>query len=257
MTSSDWKSVCRVLPGCLLLVMALTGCQPKATSEAASGPPDFTGTWMPQARRAAPWPDPLPLTPTARTAMANFNPEGHDPTRFCMPFGTPRNMLQTEFPLEIVQTPARVVMVWQPNLSNSEVRRIPVDGSPLPQSPDPSWFGTSRGRWEGSTLVIETIGLRPDALIDGKGISHSAGLRVVERLSVVNDAELGKVMINDMELHDAQAYTQPLKTRRYFVSAPQAHFGDSSCSERRWIEKLWHDRLQEHSQAARGAKKAK
>ena len=154
--------------------------------------------------------------------MESFDATARDPTTLCMPFGTPRNMLQTEYPLEIVQTPQRLVMVIQPNLANAEVRRIWLDGRALPATPEPSWFGTSRGRWEGQTLVIETVGLREDAIVSDNGLPHSGQLRVIERLRVVNDREHGKVLINDIELHDPQAYTQPLKTRRYYAWAPQA-----------------------------------
>ncbi len=42
------------------------------------------------------------------------------------------------------------------------LRRIPIDGRPLRENPEPSNGGTSVGRWEGDTLVIETIGLHPD-----------------------------------------------------------------------------------------------
>jgi hypothetical protein len=170
-----------------------------------------------------------------------------------MPLGTPRNMLQTEYPIEIVQTPERIVIVVQPNLANAEVRRIPL-GSPLPDSPDPSWYGTSRGRWEGSTLVVETIGLRPDAPISGDGITHSAALRVVERFSVTRNDQGQRVLVDEIELHDPQAFESPLKTRRQFASAPQSTMREPSCVELQWIDKLWRDRLSDHAEAARSGR---
>jgi hypothetical protein len=142
-------------------------------------------------------------------------------------------------------------MVLQPNLANAEVRRIYLDGRKLPESPDPSWYGTSIGHWEGDTLVVETIGLRTDALIGGNGLTHSDELRVVEHLSIVDDAEHGRTLVDDIELHDPKAYLEPLKTRRYFAWAPQATLRESSCVEQRWIDKLWRDRLQEHAESAR------
>ena len=243
------------------LLTALNGCAktsaPTPTEATAAEAPDIAGTWLPDASRAEPWPAQLPLTPVARGLMERFNPAEQDPTTFCMPLGTPRNMLQTEYPLEIVQTPQRIVMVLQPGLANAEVRRIPLDGSALPESPDPSWFGTSRGRWEGATLVVETVGLRPDALISGNGLGHSEELRVIERLSVVNDPGRGRTLIDDIELRDPKAYQQPLKTRRYFAWAPQAQLRESAgCIESEWIDKTWRQRLEEHAAAARKAGKA-
>lgn len=234
--------------------LALFACNLSAAD--ATARPDFTGIWLPDESRAQPWPSRLPLAPEARSFMEKFDPASHDPTSFCMPFGTPRNMLQTQFPLQIVQTPQRLVMVLQPDLSNAEVRRIPFGGT-LPKEPDPSWFGTSRGRWDGSTLVIETSGLREDSIINSQGLPHSGQLRVIERLSMVDDPRRGKVLVNDMELIDPAAYTEPLRTRRYFVSAPQSNLFEGSCVARKWIDKLWRDRLQEHADAARAKAGAK
>jgi hypothetical protein len=252
----------RVLCGWIIVLVALSGCekgsstpsQPPATQGAL---PDIGGIWLPDASRAGAWPAKLPLTAAARSIMDHFNPSVSDPTTFCMPLGTPRNMLQTEYPLEIVQTARLVLLVLQPNLSNTEVRRIPLDGSSLPESPEASWYGTSPGRWEGSTLVVETIGLRPDALISGNGLAHSEQLRVIERLSVVKGAGQEKVLLDEIELQDPKAYQEPLKTRRLFVRAPQAHLREGSCVELRWIDKLWRDRLHEHAEARRKAGKSR
>src|SRR5262245_293817 len=107
----------RVLAGALL---ALLGWNTLA-ADAPAPRPDFTGIWLPHAQRAEPWPAQLPLTPTARGFMEKFDAAADDPNSFCMPFGTPRNMLQTQFPLQLVQTPQRLTMVLQPDLSNAEV----------------------------------------------------------------------------------------------------------------------------------------
>lgn len=232
--------------------LAITSMALPAADKSAAGA-DFTGIWLPDAGRASPWPTPLPLTAAARQFMERFDPAEHDPTTFCMPFGTPRNMLQSQYPLQIVQTPQRLVMVLQPDLSNAEVRRVPFTEA-LPEDPQPAWFGTSRGRWQGSTLVIETVGLREDSLVDGSGLPHSAELRIIERLSIQKDKSGGKVLVNEIELHDPQSYSEPLRTRRYYAWAPQARLTEGSCVARRWIDKLWRDRLGEHAEAARAAK---
>ena len=241
------------------LIAILSGCgeagAPASKQAPSQGPGDIAGVWLPDASRAEPWPAQLPLTATARSMMESFDPAEHDPTHFCMPLGTPRNMLQTEYPLEIVQTPHRILIVLQPNLANAEVRRIPVDGSALPESPDPSWFGTSRGRWEGATFVVETTGLRPDALVSGNGLRHSDALHVIERLSVVDDADHGRTLIDEIELRDPKAYAQPLKTRRYFAWAPQAELREpAGCIELEWIDKTWRQRLEEHAHAGKAGK---
>lgn len=251
-----------ILQAGFVVLAALSGCQ-KSSSPASEHPgaqtaaADIGGTWLPDPSRAEPWPANLPLTPIARAALDHFNPSVNDPTALCLPLGTPRNMLQTQYPIEIVQTAQRVFIVVQPNLSNTEVRRIPIGGDALPQQPEASWYGTSRGRWEGSTLVVETVGLRPDAPIEGNGLAHSEALRVTERLSVTADAEHGKVLLDEIELHDPQAFQVPLKTRRFFVWAPQAQLREGSCVELLWIDKLWRERLREHALRGRKAGKSR
>ena len=245
----------------LVALAALSGCgksDAPADDASTAMPADIAGVWLPDASRAEPWPSQLPLTAAGRSSFESFNPADHDPTAFCMPLGTPRNMLQTEYPLEIVQTPNRVMFVLQPNLANAEVRRIPLDGSALPEAPDPSWFGTSRGRWEGATLIVETIGLRPDALVSGNGLRHSEELRVIERFSVVDDPRHGRTLVDEIELRDPKVYEQPLKTRRYFSWAPQAELRETNgCVELQWIDKIWRQRLEEHAAADRKGQKSK
>lgn len=234
--------------------LALTSLLVSAADPVAR--PDFSGIWLPDESRAQPWPAKLPLTAAAQTFMQKFDAASDDPTSFCMPFGTPRNMLQTQFPLQILHTPQRMVMVLQPDLSNAEVRRITIGGT-MPATPEPSWFGTSHARWEGNTLIIETAGLRDDSLVSGQGVPHSDKLRVIERLSIVNEAGHGRTLVDEIELRDPSAYLEPLRTRRYFVSAPQATFADAGCVERKWTDKIWRDRLQEHAESARAKTGAK
>jgi hypothetical protein len=157
-------------------------------------------------------------------------------------------MLQTEYPLEIVQTPQRLLMILQPNLANSEVRRIALDAGALEPPEESSWFGTSRGRWEGETLIIETAGMRADAPISGNGVRHSGNLRMVERLTVEDDPQRGRVLINDIVLQDPLVFPQEVRLRRYFVQTPEAQIREpASCIELQWINKIWRQRLEEHA----------
>ncbi len=73
----------------------------------------------------------------------------------CLPDG-PRHILggPTAGSVRIVQTPLMVVMLFE-DLAH---RQIHLDGRRLPDDPNPSFMGYSVGRWEGDTLVVETIG---------------------------------------------------------------------------------------------------
>jgi hypothetical protein len=97
------------------------------------------------------------------------------------------------------------------------VRRIPTDGSPLPEDPDVSFSGTSAGRWEGDTLVVETIAI--DTRMrnisvgrsgDRNAWTHSDQERVIERFSRPSK----NFLTYQVTVHDPVVLTQP------FVSAP-------------------------------------
>jgi hypothetical protein len=236
----------RICVACLIVLSPL----------ATAAPPDFGGRWIPVPHRATPWPDPLPLTAAARERLAHFDPDRDEPAGFCMPLGTPRNTLSGASALEVLQTGDRVYFVLQPNLLNVETRRVYLDGRPLPPPEKrlPTWLGSSRGHWEGATLVVDTVDLEPQAILDGRGLSHSAELALRERWHVERDRDYGRVLVDDLELRDPQTFTQPVTLRRVFAWAPTVQLAEGQCSERLWIDSLWRSRLAEHADAARAGR---
>ena len=56
--------------------------------------------------------------------------------------------------VQVFQAPGYVALL---NEQNHDVRIIPLDGRPHVESQISQWMGDSRGRWEGETLVVETI----------------------------------------------------------------------------------------------------
>ena len=78
---------------------------------------------------------------------------------------------------EFLFTPGRVTIINEAGL----IRRIYTDGRQLPADPEPSSSGTSIGHWEGGILVIETIGIDPDAMLGRFGrIGKKA--RIIEHI---------------------------------------------------------------------------
>jgi hypothetical protein len=222
-----------------------------------SAAPDLSGTWLPVESLSTPWPEPLPLTEAARQRLAAFDPDRDEPASFCMPLGTPRNTLSGTSALEVLQTDDRIYFVFQPNLLNAETRRVYLD-APLPAAdPDrlPTWFGTSRGRWEGATLAVDTIELEPQAILNGNGLSHTGGLKLRERWSLGSDPRRGRLLINDLVLEDSATFSAPLRLRRVFAWAPDARLAEGQCSERLWIDQIWRHRLREHAEARKAGAK--
>lgn len=117
----------------------------------------------------------------AKSAMQRKRPDtaaASDPHRYCDPTGVPR-IDSTQKPIEIVETSDEVYIFYE---EDHGWRQIYMDGRPLPKDPDSSYLGYSVGKWEGDTLVVDTVGLNEMTWLDGAGHPHSEALHVEERL---------------------------------------------------------------------------
>ena len=186
------------------------------------GAPDVSGIWVRTGSAAqltasgaqpgsvegwTPWPPPLKQAFLAnwRTRVAD-NAAGNrtdDPVSACLPPGMPRFITGTNSPLQIIQTPGRVVMYRD----GAPIRRIWLDGRPLPKLDDLESFsnGTASGRYESKDLVIDTAGLK-DEPIDSTGVPHSDELRITERYRRTDATTLSV----EVTLTDPAAYAQPM-----------------------------------------------
>ena len=96
----------------------------------------------------------------------------------CLPPGMPGIMSQP-YPIEVLMTPGQVTIVTE---AYTQVRHIYTDGRSLPEDPDPSFDGTSVGRWDGDTLVVETVGFEP--VPRGISFPYSEKMKIVERFKL-------------------------------------------------------------------------
>ncbi len=97
-------------------------------------------------------------------------------TANCLPPGMPQIMDQP-YPIEVLLTPGKVTLIQEAYM---QVRHIYTDGRPHPEDPDLTFNGDSIGHWEGDTLVIDTVGLAPESILED-GVQHSEKMRIVER----------------------------------------------------------------------------
>ncbi len=204
----------------------------------AAVPADFSGVWVPVPRAAdALVPDKLRMTERAKAALAAFDPRHHDSTRFCMPYGTPRNTLSTApYPLEVVQRPERLTLIFD---RLGDVRRVFLDGRPRPKPLWPTWLGHSLGHWEGKTLVIETLALTKESILSDAGLPHSEDMRVVERLSLAT-REGTQWLVDDVTITDPAMYEVPIKVTQRFRRADGAEMSEGSvtCLLDQWRQDL-------------------
>src|SRR5262245_38711442 len=111
-----------------------------------------------------------PLTPAAAAKRKELQSLGREDnqTANCVPPGMPGIMGQP-YPMEFLLTPGKVTIVIE---AYTQVRHIYTDGRPLPEDPDPKFFGTSVGHWQGDTLVAETVGFNDHVQL-ARGVPHS------------------------------------------------------------------------------------
>jgi hypothetical protein len=103
---------------------------------------------------------------------------------------------------EIVQKPGHVIM-----LNNETYRVIPTDGRPPVSQDAKFWFGNSRGRWEGDTLVVEVTSLNGKMWFDSTGQFYSENTRMVERWKLVD----ANTLDYEITIEDPTIYTRPWK----------------------------------------------
>jgi hypothetical protein len=127
----------------------------------------------------------------------------------CLPWGYTRAW-QTEYPAEIMQTPDRLAILWE---SNNVFHVIPTDGRDHPKNLEPNWMGNSVGKYEGDTLVIDTIGFNGRTWIDTAEHPSSDALHVVERMRHIDADHLSY----EVTWEDPKNYTKPIKNTRTFV----------------------------------------
>jgi hypothetical protein len=133
--------------------------QPPASRPAPRAPdgkPDLSGFWRgPLLRnmdKNVPGGFKAIFTPAGAAAYERNRTKTINPEGLCLSAGIPRASI-SGVPFEIVQSANRVVFLYELMWT---FRSIPVDGRTLPREPDPSFFGTASGRWEGDVFVIES-----------------------------------------------------------------------------------------------------
>jgi hypothetical protein len=151
-----------------------------------------------------------------------------DPEGFCLPMGTPR---MAPYPWKILQTDKLLVILFEGNVHS--YRQVFLDGRPHDPTVNETWWGDSIGKWDGDTLVIDTVGLgfgdgrNNRAWLDADGHPRTNKLHVIERLT---RPELGMIA-NEITIDDPGAYTKPWKVREVSQLAPAWEIQENICNE--------------------------
>lgn len=127
-----------------------------------------------------------------------------DPGFTCAPKGVPR----MGAPHKIVQTPTELLFFQNSTFVHNEFRIIPTDGRDHDEirTREGTFLGDSVGRWEGDTLVIETIGFGDESWFGEEGYFHTVDMKVTERFRRVGD-----LLYYDVTVEDPEVLMEPYK----------------------------------------------
>jgi hypothetical protein len=187
--------------------------------------PDFSGVWERGGGGGFGRGGGTPLSPTPeyealRAELRASTVPGQSAN--CLPPGMPGIMSQP-YPMEFLLTPGKVTIVIE---AYTQVRHIYTDGRELPEYPDPLFFGTSVGHWEGDTLVVESVGFNELVTI-GQGLPHSDQMKITERIRLTGD----DTMQIETTITDPEALTAPYTTTATFARHRDWTIAEYVCQE--------------------------
>ena len=149
-------------------------------------------------------PGEIAMTPEADAIyMRRRRGQEISPTEQCLPAGVPRATLLSEVH-KIVQAPGLIIVMHE--LDGGMSRQIYTDGRPLPNAPSPSWLGYSVGRWDGDTLVVDTIGFNDRAWLDSRGHPRSEAMHITEKY---RRRDVGHMDV-EITMDDPKSYNRPI-----------------------------------------------
>ena len=240
------------LPVTLVLLVVVAGCGEAARTQPAPVVRGLNGSWETYPLRGegfgsgvppttpvatpAPVPEP-PLKPpyldewrALQKRNAELTEKGLPPVSTgmaCIPEGMPA-MMQATFPMEILETPGRVTIIQE---AYNQVRRIQLDAAPLaPEEAEPRFAGHSTGRWDGDTLVVETVGVKESTRF--RNTPHSARMRITERFRLIND----EMLENQVTIEDPDYLTKPWTWTWMYKRWPDYRVEEYVCEDNRYFE---------------------
>jgi len=198
---------------------------PLARPEIANGPvprmpdghPDLSGPWVGGGsnqdieKDGGLKPGELPLLAWAKQ-LRDSRKEEDEPYLYCTPMSVPRvNPYPWRFVQSVTAQGPSTIYVIHENGDAGGVRKIFMDGRKHPPADEllPTWWGHSIGRWEGDTLVIDTVGYNDKFWFDSRGTPHTTQLHTIERWTRINFG----TMINEFTLEDPGALAHPVQLK--------------------------------------------
>lgn len=203
------------------------------------GKPDLSGIWM-RPRRGGGIPGvPPPAANAPNNGIADgvevlFQPWAAElyrtraenngkgtPSERCLPHGITKAVSVPE-PFKVVQTPELIVILHE---EFNHYRQVFTDGRRVPENRTPTWLGYSLGRWEGDSLVVDTVGFVDETWLDFRGHPATDALHLAERYRRL---DFGHLEIQ-FTIDDPKAYVKPWDVTMRFDLLPDTELIEHIC----------------------------
>ena len=196
----------------------------------ADGKPDLTGIWDPRNTKylnnlaADLKPGELQMLPWADALVKERSNQLHgaeESDARCLPPGIPK-INAAPNPIKIIQEPKLIVFLYE---TFDLHRQFFMDGREPRKDANPSWLGYSTAKWDGDTLVVDTVGLNNKAWLDKVGHPITESMHVTERYRRVDFGHLESVVTID----DPAAYSKPWSVTEHFELLPNTELFEDIC----------------------------
>jgi hypothetical protein len=197
--------------------------QPALTAPAprtADGRPDLSGHWQKRVLTSDVKDEDLLPWVKAVFDERRENLGKDSPWVMCLPLGPME--ITDALPVKFVHTAGLLVSLRE----DLSFRQIFLDGRKLPPDPNPSWMGYSVGRWEGDTLIVDSIGFTERSWLVN-GYAHSEGLRITE---TYRRRSLGHMDL-EVTVEDPTAFRRPWTVTFAMTLEPDTELLEYVCNE--------------------------
>jgi hypothetical protein len=208
-----------------------------------NGKPDFSGVWdhqyvpdMSVTNQRNPamqkGPKEIPFNAAGLENMKNYDPvRDGDYTGMCMPYGFMRSM-NAPYPIQIFQNDKYVAFLFE---VSTWFHVVPFRDE-HPKEVDATWFGNSIAKWDGDTLIVDTIGFNGFTRLDTIGRPHSDKLHLTQTFKHI---DAGRVAYS-VTIDDPVYYSQPWTNERT-MTLSNGQLLEYSCEENN--KSLWEGRI--------------
>jgi hypothetical protein len=220
-------------------VLAVAAMAVGGAAAAQTAAPDLTGSWEryrgPAGDRTNPPPEAPPQlkaelraewearNAARREADARGEPQASNVTH-CIPDGVP-SMMNGPFPFEIIQNATQINIAQE---AYSQIRRIYLDKPQLTLDDiELGFYGRSVGRWQGDTLVVDTIGIKE--YVRFRDVPHTRDMRITERFRLVTP----DILWDEITIEDPAVLEKPWTVTFAYRRMPDYEIIEYVCEDNR------------------------